>query len=349
MALSLNRRQFNRLASGCAAAAVVPYSAAAAPSSQIKPISGSWFEFQHHATIEGIDWNPALAQFTAEQWTVKIKEIADAGLKYLVLMATAVYYRAFFQTDIYPQWKLACSDPLEAVLSAADRYGVQFFIGGGFYGAWESDRIITDPRSERDRLRAIEQVATRYAHHPSFYGWYWPDEACLNPRFSPEFLRYVNVNSALARQLTPGKKTLIAPYGTRMVIPDDDFVRQLDRLDIDIVAYQDEVGVGKSKVDETSKFYQGLRLAHHRAQRARLWADVEIFEFESENYRSALIPAPFSRVQKQLEAVAPWVDEILVYQYLGMMNQPGTAALAGGDRSLRLYQDYRHWRDQVRV
>ena len=38
------------------------------------------------------------------------------------------------------------------------------------------------------------------------------------------------------------------------------------------------------------------------------------------------MPAPFDRVKLQLEAVSPWVDKILVYQYLGMMNRPGTTA-----------------------
>ncbi len=55
----------------------------------IKPITGSWFEFQHHSTVEGVDWNPACDRFTAAQWEAKIKEIAEAGLEYLVLMATA--------------------------------------------------------------------------------------------------------------------------------------------------------------------------------------------------------------------------------------------------------------------
>jgi hypothetical protein len=27
---------------------------------------------------------------------------------------------------------------MEAVLSAADKYGIKFFVGGGFYGQWDS-------------------------------------------------------------------------------------------------------------------------------------------------------------------------------------------------------------------
>jgi len=341
----LNRRDFlSALGLGAAALAIDPSAIHAAPLPvAVKRISGSWFEFQHHATVEGVDWNPACARFTCAQWDAKIKEIADAGLEYLVLMATAVYYRAFYRTTIFPKWELGCADPLEAVLSAADNYKIKFFIGGGFYGDWASSQTITDPVAEKKRLQSIEEIASLYAHHPSFHGWYWPDEAFINPRYSPEFIRYVNTCSRLARQFTPHAQIMIAPYGTRIAIPDDEYVRQLDAMDVDIVAYQDEVGVRKSKVTETSAFYEGLRKAHDRSQKARIWADVEIFEFEDKVYKSALMPAPFDRVLRQLEAVSPWVDRILVYQYQGMMNKPGSQAFAGCPASTRLYSDYINW------
>lgn len=346
MSGEMNRRSFlSALGVGAATLATAPLRIQGSPTSpSVKSIAGSWFEFQHHATVEGVDWNPACARFTAEQWDAKIKEVAETGMEYLVLMSTAVYYRAFYPTNIYPKWELGCADPLEAVLTAADKYKLRFFIGGGFYGDWESDRIITDPIAERQRLQSIEEVAARYGHHSSFYGWYWPDEAFINPRFTPEFIAYVNANSRLARHLMPHSKIMIAPYGTRVAVPDDAYVRQLDSLDVDIVAYQDEVGVRKSHVTETSAFFEGLRKAHDRSQRSKVWADVEIFEFEGEVYKSALRPAPFDRVLRQFEAVSPWVDQILVYQYLGMMNKPDSQAFAGSPSSTRLYSDYVRWR-----
>jgi hypothetical protein len=263
-------------------------------------------------------------------------------------MATAVYYRAFYETSIFPKWELACEDPIEAVLVAADKYNVRFFMGGGFYGDWESDQTISDPVATKRRLQSLEEIASRYGHHQSFYGWYWPDEACINPRYTQEFIKYVNTNSSLARQLKQSAKVMIAPYGTRIAIPDDEYVRQLDAMDVDIVAYQDEVGVRKSKVVETSAFYEGLRRAHNRAQKARIWADVEVFEFEGEVYKSALVPASFDRVRRQLEAVSPWVDEILIYQFQGMMNKPGSPAFAGSPASTRLYSDYIQWKGEKR-
>jgi hypothetical protein len=312
-------------------------------SSVIKPIAGSWFEFQHHATVEGVNWNCACACFTCDQWEAKIKEVADVGMKYLVLMATALYYRAFYRTTIFPKWQLACDDPMEAVLSAADKYGVKFFIGGGFYGDWSDPNIISDPVAARKRLQAIEELTRLYSRHPSFYGWYWPNEAFIDRYYSSEFIRYVNACSRLARQLTPRARIIIAPYGTRVAVPDERYVRQLESMDVDIIAYQDEVGVRKSTVEETGAFYEGLKKAHDRVPEVAIWADVEIFKFEGKVYNSALLPAPFSRVVRQLAAVSPWVEEILVYQYQGMMNKPNSAAFAGPPDSVRLYTAYTRW------
>jgi hypothetical protein len=341
----LSRRDF-LFALGAGASTLALKQAVAQPGivhGATKPISGTWFEFQHPSTVEGVDWNPACARFSAKQWEAKIQEIAEAGMKYLVLLATAEYFRAFYSTSIFPKWDLACPDPLEAVLAAADKHGLKFFIGGGFYGDWKSGKTISDPVAAKKQLQSIEELTHLYGHHKSFYGWYWPNEAYIASYYSQEFIDYVNSCSRLARELTPKAKIMIAPYGTRKAIPDDKYVRQLDAMDVDIVAYQDEVGVRKSKVTETSTFYQGLRKAHDRSGKAKIWADVEIFEFEDAVYNSALMPAPFSRILQQLEAVSPWVDEILVYQYQGMMNKPGSEAFAGRPASTKLYSDYRNW------
>ncbi len=316
--------------------------------STAKPIVGSWFEFQHSSTAEGVDWNPACVRFTTAQWEAKIMEIAETGMEYLVLMSTALYDRTFYDSKLFAKWDLACVDPLEAVLSAADKHGIKFFISNGFYSNWRGSIDINDPVTCKRHMQAMEELTTLYGHHLSFYGWYWPREAYINGHYSDEFIRYVNASSNMARQLKPQAQILIAPYGTRKAIPDDAYVRQLEAMDVDVVAYQDEVGVRKSEVTETSALYEGLRKAHDRAHRAKIWADIELFEFEGEVYKSPLLPAPFSRVQKQIEAVSPWVDKILGYQYQGMMNMPGSEAFAGSSASTTLYSDYMKWRKAQR-
>ena len=48
--------------------------------------------------------------------------------------------------------------------------------------------------------------------------------------------------------MTPGKKTLISPYGIGLSEFDHpDFEKQMAKLKVDIIAYQDEVGCVRDK------------------------------------------------------------------------------------------------------
>lgn len=309
----------------------------------IKPIMGTWFEFQHHNTAEGKYWNSTLDQFTSEDWDVKVREVAELGMEYVVLMHVAVHDKAYYPTDMYPHADIACYNPTEVVFNAADKYGLKIFLGNDFFFKWDDPNIVTDPDARRRRLRAIGELYAQFGHHKSFYGWYWPNEAYIGGHYNERFMEYVNECSKEARRFTPHGKILIAPYGTRDAIPDDKYVKQLESMDVDIVAYQDEIGVQKSTVDETAKFYEGLRKAHDKVPHVKLWADVEIFDFEGQVYRSALIPADFDRIIKQFANVTPYVDNILVYQYQGMMSKPGQKAYAGHENAGKLYTDYYNW------
>jgi len=310
----------------------------------IKPIIGSWFEFEHHNQAEGKYWNPVVSKFTTEQWKTKIKEMHEAGLEYLVLLAVAYEGKTYYPSKLQPRHDYLCDDPLEAVLQAADECGVKFFVSNDYWSDWTKvETAMKDETIWRLREKGMEEVTEKYAHHKSFYGWYYPHESGFN-RFIEEItISYVNRCTKIAKSLMPKALTLIAPYGTKTLRYDENFIRQLERLDVDIMAYQDEVGVRKTQAGTAGKYYEDLYKMHVKAGRARLWADVEIFEFEGDVYRSALIPASFERVLTQLEDISPFVENILVYQYLGMMNQPGSKAFAGHKDSGKLYTDYLNW------
>lgn len=314
----------------------------------LKPITGTWFEFHHHNLPEGIYWNPVCRRFTDAQWDIKIDEMASIGLKYVVLMASAMVYpdscEAYFPTDIYPHADMSATDPMEAMFRAADRHDMKIFVGTGFYGFWQDTfNNMTSPEVTKRAFKGMEQLYALYGRHPSFYGWYLPDELGICPYYPDEFIRYTNAYTAQGKSFSPQLKVLIAPYGTNMLKADDAFVKQLERLDCDIIAYQDEIGVRKSKPSETSAYFETLRKAHDKAARAALWADMEVFEFEGEVYKSALIPAKMNRIEHQIRSIAPYVDEILMYQYLGMFNKPNTDAFCGHPDSTRLYNEYADW------
>ncbi len=305
----------------------------------ILPIEGSWFEFRHHNEPEGKYWNHTLDKFTTRQWEEKVREIADAGLRYLVLLNVAIHNKSFYPSSLLPQYPMGCEDPLETILSAADKYGIRFFVSNGFFGEWTNPVFLMKDREvNKLRLQAMNEIAARYAHHTSFYGWYYPNETGISGHYDDYFIDYVNVSSAEAKKLTPHAKTLIAPYGTRNVKPDERYVRQLEKLNVDYIAYQDEIGVEKTRVDESACFFERLYHLHKKAGRSELWADVEIFRFEGQVYKSALLPAPAGRVISQLEAVSPYVEKILIYQYTGMLNRPGSKVHAGHPGSAGLYE-----------
>ena len=311
-----------------------------------KKIDGTFFEFHHHNTPEGKYWNSVIDRFTAEDWKRKVREISDLGMEYIVVMATALYEKCYFKSSVFPFADIPCADPVEELLSEADACGVKVFLGNGFYGDWRRANYNITSKEVIDRsFRAMEELTALYSHHTSFYGWYFPDETCIIFNFSKDFMKYVNLCSARCYELTPDKKTLIAPYGTNLVLANNRFIRSLAELDVDFIAYQDEVGVRKTKVDRTKRIFEKLRKAHDKAGRSKLWADIELFDFEETVYRSALIPASFDRIRQQIENVAPYADKILGYQYLGLMNPTASDAFAGHENSAKLYEDYKKYID----
>ncbi len=309
-----------------------------------RKLDGTFFEFHHHNTLEGKYWNPQIDQFTAENWREKVREISSLGMEYIVLMATALYDKCYFKSSVFPFADIPCIDPIEELLQEADNCNIKVFLGNGFYGDWtKANQNITSKEVIDRSFKAMEELATLYAHHKSFYGWYFPDETCIILRYSKDFMNYVNLCSARCQILTPEKKTLIAPYGTNLVMANNKFIRQLTELDVDFIAYQDEVGVRKTKVDRTKRLFEKLRKAHDKAGRSELWADIELFDFEGMVYKSALVPAQLERVQKQIENVAPYADKILGYQYLGLMNPPDSKSFAGHSASSLFYENYKNY------
>ena len=340
----MNRRSFIQT---CGTASVVPFLSGTSVSDKnsfIKPIVGSGFEFEHHNQHGAKYWNPALRNFTAEQWKTLVFDMHEIGIEYFLMLSVAYEGKTYYPSSLLPRHDFACEDPMEAVLSAADECGVKFFVSNDYWSDWtQVKKGMTEESTWRLREKGMEEIAVKYAHHKSFYGWYFPHETELHQLMDDHAHRYVNRCSQTARSLTPQALTIIAPYGTRYVKYDEQYIKQLEGLDIDIIAYQDEVGVFKIKAGEAGKYFEDLYRMHAKAGRARLWTVVEIFDYEAEAYTSPGIAAPFERVIQQLADVTPYVEHIIVCQYQGMMNKPGTSAFAGHHSSEKLYSDYTGW------
>lgn len=318
----------------------------------IKPITGTFFEFDHHNRAEGQYYNREMWSFTEEQWRAKVRETAELGMDTLVLMATALYFETYFDFPEFPPAKhILCPNPMEVLLDEADKTGQRVYLSAGFYGDWVKPEVNTTDREIIQRsLRAMNLITEKYGHHSCIEGWYMPDEWEIQGHFDDRFINYINTISGEARRLNPGNKTMIAPYGTRITTPDDRYAAQLEKLDLDIIAYQDEVGVEKTRVNQEAAYYEALWKAHQKAGRSRIWADMEVFAFEGTVYKSALLPAPWERVKAQMEAISPFVEKIIIYAYQGMMTKPeGIARCGYPGEAERLYTDYRTWLKQAQT
>ncbi len=309
------------------------------------PISGSFIEIEHPNRAERVRTHEALCAFTAASWRGKVRDMHTLGMDTLVLLSTALRAQAYFPFDgfSFPPY-LACSDPIEAILSEADRLSMHVYVGVGYYGSGDSVGNTTDPAVIATALRAMETLFGRYGAHPSFVGWYISDEWCLWDHFDERFIRYINTVCEEASRLCATHRVIVAPFGTHCLQADDTFASQLSRIRADAIAYQDEIGVRKMPPDALAARFEALRRVHERAARAALWADTEIFTFEGDVYRSPLRPAPWERVKAQLEAVAPYADKIIAYTAQGLMEPPDAHAPLGGDDARALARDYLAWR-----
>jgi hypothetical protein len=305
-------------------------------------ITGTWLDFQHQNPYDGLYWNGQTRMFSCDQWRGKADEISGVGMDTIVIMSTALDDKAFYPSVFLKEhWDLACPDPVEAVLSAADNNSQNVFVSAGFYGH-QTEETSGAPDYLDWHLRLTEELFVRYGHHRSFYGWYVPNEAEINGHFSDGFMQFTPKLTRHLRQMSTGHRILIAPYGTNKVQETDLFVDQIQALDVDYIAYQDEVGVRKTQVEQLEEIYARLRRLHDRAG-VPLWADVEIFEFEGEVYQSALLPASLDRIRGQLAAISPYVEKILCYQYHGLMNPPNSPQHCGHPDTVRLYRELSNW------
>ena len=321
-----------------------------------KPITGTWFLIYWLWHPEGDcqdlrydHWDTKTQEYTPEQWDAFMRDLAELGQKYLVMNNSFCGIDGLTSVYKSSQAKRLAElgsgpDTLEIVFSAADRYGLKIFATSDFHKTFDGKDVF-DEECIRARRVIMQELVDNYAHHESFYGWYLSREAYINPYFPEEFIRYVNDTAATMRELLPEGKILIAPYGTASAVCDEKYIDQLRRLDCDIIAYQDCIGCKSNTFEGSAKAFANLRKAHDAAGRSALWADVETFAWDNgENIlNSRLIPAPWERLKKQLEACSPYVDEILVFIFQGLLTNPDSIAYCGYDEAARLYKDYTGW------
>lgn len=348
------RNRFYTIAIGLFALLLLyPVGSAGGNTVPVKPITGTWINLAYQ-DVRNKYTNPRNFDNTdPEMWEQKVKELADMGMEYLVFMAVANEGKAYYPSKLMPWMYLeGRKSPVDAIMDAAARLGMKVFMSTGW--AKDQDDNLRDPVVKQRQLDMMKELAAIYGKHKALYGWYLPVEDCLCPILSEHAVTAVNVLTEQARALTPGKKILISPYG----IVDSDFAdpeyeKQLAKLRVDIVAYQDEIGCVREEFPlvRLKESWRKLRAIHDKLGIA-LWANCETFTWEkaTNDRTSALIPAAYSRLlSQQAVASVAGVDNIVSFMFCGIIENPASAFQLGQPVwSNCVYKDYMDWKRGAR-
>jgi hypothetical protein len=321
-----------------------------ATGNKIQPIKGTFINLAYQ-DVRNKYMDPQYFDNTdPDMWKAKVRELHDMGIEYLVFMAIANEGQSYYPSKIMPWvYDKKRESPVDAIMDEADHLKMKVFMSIGW--AQNQDDDLRKPEIKQRQLDIMKEVASIYGHRPSFYGWYLPVEDCLCPAFADHAVTAVNELSQRARALTPAKKIMISPYGIyESAFEDPAFEKQLAKLKVDIIAYQDEVGCVREPfpISNLKKHWKLLRDIHQRLH-IELWANCESFTWEgaTNDRTSALIPAAFPRLLSQLAIAsqAP-VDNIISFSVCGIIDSPNTNYHLGQPVwSQKVYDDYKAWRN----
>lgn len=319
---------------------------------KVKPITGTWINLAYK-DVRNKYTNPSAFDNTDPRlWETKVRELSAMGIEYLVFMEVANEGKAYYPSQIMPWWyDKNKKSPVDAILDEAARHNMRVFMSSGW--AKDQDDNLLDPAIKERQLRIMEELAALYKNHKAFYGWYLPVEDCLCPIFAEHAVQSVNTLSAKAKALTPGKKTLISPYGMGLSEFDNpEYEKQMQKVKVDIIAYQDEVGCVRDKftLPRLKKNWQRLRDIHSRLN-IEMWANCETFTWEegTNDRSSALIPAAYPRLlSQQVAASAAQVDNIISFMICGIIENPESNYELGQPVwSGKVYNDYMNWKNRT--
>lgn len=318
----------------------------------VKPITGSWINLAYK-DVRNKYTNPQSFDNTdPELWKAKVRELSVMGIEYLVFMEVANEGKAYYPSKLMPWWyDKNKQSPIEAILDEAARHNMKIFMSTGW--AKDQDDNLQDPLIKKRQLQIMEELAALYKDHKSFYGWYLPVEDCLCPIFAEHAVQSANALAQKAKALTPGKKTLISPYGIGLSEFDNpEYEKQMEKLKVDIIAYQDEVGCVRDQfmLPRLKKTWQRLRNIHNRLN-IEMWANCETFTWEqgTNDRTSALIPAAYPRLlSQQVAASAVGIDKIISFMFCGIIEDPKSNYQLGQPIwSNKVYNDYMNWKNRT--
>lgn len=312
-------------------------------------LGGAWVDIYHHDPAEGKPFNTDLGQLTGPQWRelVRAMHAAEQNIVVVTMMFDNFTHRgrhkietegyrgrAYYPSKLFPgRMPITTSDPLEVIMSEADRLGMHVMPGVGCYAFFDYS-----PGSLRWHKQVAQELWERYGHHRSFYGWYVSDEkdgGLGSAEERREIVAFFREFTPFARSLAADKPVMLAINSYHFRGAEETYRELLPHLDI-ICPF----GFHRMPSDDLSgEEAATLMQSWCDAAGTHLWMDVESFVFRN---GVELHPRPIEGLISDFRRF-PNFEKILHYQFPGLMSSPEMSRKPGGEPSVKLYLDYKKW------
>ena len=325
------------------------FCACARKEAAIMPVTGTWINLAWQDERNNyMNFQDELINTDPEMWTDKMVALHEIGVDWIMFDQVANERKAYYPSKMMPHhYPEGRKDPVTAVMDACDSLGMHVFLSCG-WAVNQSDDV-GDSAVVARQCDIMSELAALYGDRPSFEGWYLPMEDCLAPYLPDRSIAGINRLTARAYDVTPGKLTMVAPYGIFGANLDNPkFAENLAAINVDIIAYQDEIGCVRDvfPMAAMKRHFRKLGKIHEKLK-LEYWVNIENFTWDrgTNNHFSSLIPAEFGRYLEQIvSASQSGAKRIASFSVYGIIDKPGERHPLGQPvEAARTYATYKSW------
>lgn len=329
----------------------------------IQQISGAWAGIYHWSEIEGKHWNKDIKKMTDEQWKELVRSMHKVEMDMIVIQevfrneqyvgkhnTTVDSYagKAFYPSELYPgRMDITAEDPIEAILSEADRLGMNVLVGVGIF-AW----FDFTPESLEWHKRVAKELWDMYGQHESFYAFYvseesgggldnWEQQPDMRKKRKADIVNFFKEFKSYCNSFAPGKPIMLATNSFEVPNGMDTYPALLEYLDILCPFGFARMPAGDLTGKEAADM---LQEACNKAK-SHLWFDLEAFLFNPDN---SLYPRPIEEIIHDLNLFSNF-EKILCYQFPGVFNDPDMSIRVGEERTIDLFNGYMKYLKELKA
>jgi hypothetical protein len=326
-----------------------PIEVLASDARSTRRLGGAWVDIYHHNENEAVYFNQDLGKMTGPQWRELVRSMHDIQMDVLIITMMFQNFthrgqhaierdgyqgKAYYPSKLFAgRMPIACQDPLEEILSEADKLGMHVLPGLGCYAFFDYT-----PGALQWHKRVAAELWQLYGHHPSFYGWYISGEkdgGLGSAEERKEIVDFFREFTPFVRRMAPDKPVLLAPNCYHLRGAEETYRQLLPHLDILSPFAFHRMPANDLPGEEAARLLQSLC----DSAGCHLWMDLETFVFHK-NW--ALYPRPISGLASDVRRF-PNFEKIVCYQFPGLMSGPTMSRQPGGPPSVKLYRDYQRF------